>query len=119
MTLGRGPEVADVMAGASTATGRSHGRIQLQVLDYLYRSVEVARVLGTPADFVTIVEIAGHGASRSRVESMRRAAKSLADEGLVQLSYPYSPRSRSPRDGSTVNLILDVTARLAQPSERR
>jgi hypothetical protein len=73
-------------------TSRSHGRIQLQVLDFLYRCDEAARVCGDRVGFVTIVDIAGDGASRSRVESIQRAARSLADEGLVLLREPASAR---------------------------
>jgi hypothetical protein len=74
-------------------TRRSHGRIQLQVLDFLYRCDESARIHGDRAGFVTIVDIAGDGASRSRVESFQRATKSLADEGLVVLGGLASARS--------------------------
>jgi hypothetical protein len=74
-------------------TSRGHGRIQLQVLDFLYRCDESARACGEHVGFVAIVDIAGHGASRSRVESIHRATKSLADEGLVVLQGQASARS--------------------------
>jgi hypothetical protein len=87
--------------------------MQLQVLDFLYRSEEVARVGGKQVDLVGLTEIAGEGASRSRVESIRRAAKSLADEGLVMLSPPAALRTRSPHGGGFMRPLHEVTARLA------
>jgi hypothetical protein len=82
-------------------TSRSHGRIQLQVLDFLYRCDESARICGDNVDFVTIVEIAGAGASRSRIESVQRATKSLAEEGLVLLRDPASARSAAWLQGAS------------------
>lgn len=120
MTLGRGLNVAVVSGyGGSIAMSRSHGRIQLQVLDFLYRSDEVARVRGDQVDFVGLIEIAGKGASRSRVESVRRATKSLAAEGLVLLRYPYRSHAESPRGASVVNRAYDVTARLTTSTDWR
>ncbi len=64
---------------------RGHGRIQLQVLDFLLRHDQSARARGEKTDYVPLDEIAGLGASRSRIERIRQAAKSLAAEGLITL----------------------------------
>jgi len=64
---------------------RGHGRIQLQVLDYLLRHDQAAHARGEVTDFVSLEQIAGVGASRSRIERIRQAAKSLAAEGLITL----------------------------------
>jgi hypothetical protein len=66
---------------------RGHGRIQLQVLEYLLRFDEDARARGEPGSYVAVLDIAGRDASRSRLESVRRAVKSLGDEGLIRLQY--------------------------------
>jgi hypothetical protein len=64
---------------------RGHGRIQLQVLDYLLRHDQAARARGEVTDYVSLEEIAGVGASRSRIERIGQAAKGLAAEGLITL----------------------------------
>lgn len=118
MSLGRGLD-AGGLATAGESSTRNHGRMQLQVLDFLYRSEEVARVRGKHVDLVGLTEIAGEGASRSRVESIRRAAKSLADEGLVLLRPPALLRARSPHGGGYERPLHDVTARLALHADRQ
>jgi hypothetical protein len=112
VSLGRGLDVGG-LATVGESSPRNHGRIQLQVLDFLYRSEEIARVHGKQVDLVGLTEIAGEGASRSRVESIRRAAKSLADEGLVLLSPPAVLRARSPHGGGHVRPLHEERARLA------
>jgi hypothetical protein len=118
VSLGRGLDGGG-LATVGAANTRSHGRMQLQVLDFLYRSEEVARLGGKPVDLVGLTEIAGEGASRSRVESIRRATRSLADEGLVTLSPPVALRTRSPHGGGFVRPLHEVTARLASYPDGR
>jgi hypothetical protein len=99
---------------------RGHGRIQLQVLDFLLRYDEATRARGSDDVYVTIVEIAGVGASRSRVESVRRAAKSLADEGLIMLSSDDSQRSTGgDRRMGPVRPSSGLAARLASQEAER
>jgi hypothetical protein len=74
---------------------RGHGRIQLLVLEYLLRFDEDARAKGEQGSFAAVLDIAGRDASRSRLESVRRAVKSLADEGLIRLQYRDSHRAGS------------------------
>jgi hypothetical protein len=64
---------------------RQHGRIQLQVLDFLYRLDELPSDDNTHDEFVSVIDIAGPGASQSRIESVHRATRSLAGEGLLTL----------------------------------
>jgi hypothetical protein len=93
---------------------RGHGRIQLQVLDFLVRHGESARARGEANAFVSIAEIAGVAASRSRTESVRRAVKSLAEEGLILLRADTPHRSTGPRNSlSQVHPDGGLMARLA------
>ena len=84
----------EVPVMAITSSHRSHGRIQLQVLEYLYRNDASVRTCGGHVEFVAIDDIAGEGASRSRVLSIRRATQSLVEDGLVLLSEPASDQRR-------------------------
>jgi hypothetical protein len=77
---------------------RGHGRVQLQVLDFLLRSDESARARGEQEAYVSIADIAGAAASRAKVESVRRAVKSLAAEGLILLRCDGSPRPAAEND---------------------
>jgi hypothetical protein len=63
----------------------SHGRIQLQVLEFLLRDEEHARARGDKPRFVALIEIAGDGATRARIEAVLRAAQTLAEQGLITL----------------------------------
>jgi hypothetical protein len=93
---------------------RGHGRIQLQVLDFLLRYDESARARGDHNSFVSIAEIAGAAASRSRTESVRRAVKSLADEGLIMLALDTPHRSAASRNSlSRVHPDRGLMARIA------
>jgi hypothetical protein len=104
----------------AAAVCRRHGRIQLQVLDFLYRSVELSRFRGEQIAFVPVIDIAGHGASRSRIESVRRATKSLADEGLLLLELEDASRAPERSGSRSVHLHeADLMARLATSSDRR
>jgi hypothetical protein len=97
---------------------RGHGRIQLQVLDFLLRYDESARARGDDNSFVSIAEIAGVAASRSRTESVRRAVKSLADEGLILLRVDTPHRSTGSRSSlSRVHPDRGLTARLANAED--
>src|SRR5580658_4595870 len=97
---------------------RGHGRIQLQVLEFLLRYDETARARGHQDAYVAIADIAGHGASRSRIESVRRAAKSLAEEGLILLRTDDSrSRATGERRLGAVGHSYGVVARLATPSD--
>jgi hypothetical protein len=98
---------------------RGHGRIQLQVLEYLLRFDEDARARGDESAYVAVLDIAGPAASRSRIESVRRAAKSLADEGLILLRSDDGQRatSRSGRLSSVQHQSRGQVARIAAPSD--
>jgi hypothetical protein len=97
---------------------RGHGRIQLQVLEYLLRYDESARARGHQDAYVAIADIAGRDASRSRIESVRRAAKSLAEEGLILLRSDESrPRAAGARRLGSVGHSYGLVARLASPSD--
>lgn len=99
---------------------RGHGRIQLQVLEFLLRYDEAARAHGDTNAYVAIVEIAGVGATRSRIESVRRAAKSLADEGLILLGSDESPQPASrDRRLNSVNHSYGLMVRLATHAEEQ
>lgn len=100
-------------ARRSAAMSRGHGRVQLQVLDFLLRSDVSAHARGEEATFVPIADIAGPSASRSRVESVRRAVKSLAAEGLILLRCDGSPRSTSTNDEGLADHDGRLMARLA------
>jgi hypothetical protein len=99
---------------------RGHGRIQLQVLDFLHRFDEDARARGDGDAYVAVLDIAGQGASRSRIESVRRATKSLADEGLIVLRIDdrHHIASRAGRL-SAVHQSRGLLARLATPTDTR
>jgi predicted alpha/beta-hydrolase family hydrolase len=74
---------------------RGHGRFQLQVLEFLYRRHDAHDRQFDPSPAATIVNIAGQGASRSRIESLQRAATSLADDGFLvrrELTYDLAKR---------------------------
>jgi hypothetical protein len=97
---------------------RGRGRIQLQVLDYLLRYEQDAQVEGDDDAFVPLADIAGDGASRSRVESVLRAAELLADEGLITLRRDYLRRPPSPAGSSVrANDGYVLMARLSTPSD--
>jgi hypothetical protein len=85
----------------------------LQVLDFLLRSEQSARAAGAEEAFVSISDIAGPAASRSRVESVRRAVKSLAAEGLIRLRCDASPRPASDDADSLASRDGRPMARLA------
>lgn len=92
---------------------RGHGRIQLQVLEFLLRFEDEADAQGEHHSFVPVIAIAGPSPSRSRIESIRRAVKSLADEGLIELSTDDSSRSGShARQLSAVGASSGLMARL-------
>ena len=99
---------------------RGHGRIQLQVLEFLLRFEEDALARGEHGAYVPLIAIAGDAPTRSRVESLRRAAKSLADEGLILLRSDDPGRSGSPAGRlSAVGASYGVLAGLAtEPAER-
>jgi hypothetical protein len=104
----------------STTMSRGHGRVQLQVLEFLLRTQEAAGARGEQDVFVTISTIAGDGASRSRIESVRRAAKSLADEGLIVLSSDHSRRLTSAEQRlGAMNHSHGLLARLATPADQQ
>lgn len=63
---------------------RGHGRRQRQLLVQLRRYEIVARELGFPT-WCALTVFAGEQPSRADVESLRRAARTLAKEGLVLL----------------------------------
>lgn len=99
---------------------RGHGRIQLQVLDFLLRHDEAALARGDNAAYVSIVDIAGAEASRSRIESVRRAMKSLADEGLLRVWSEESPRPTArDRRLSSVSQSNGLMVRLATHADER
>lgn len=96
---------------------RGHGRIQLQVLEFLLSYDESARARGDHDAYVSIAEIAGEAASRSRVESIRRAAKSLAEEGLIVLRTDVSRPAPRDRQLSSVHASYGLMVRLAAGSD--
>jgi hypothetical protein len=99
---------------------RGHGRVQLQVLEYLLRYDEAARGRGDQDAYVTLSDIAGAGATRSRIESVRRAAKSLADEGLILLRSDSARRGpAADRRLGPVNHSQGLLARLATPADQQ
>ncbi|HTW21662.1 MAG TPA: hypothetical protein VME70_15815 [Mycobacteriales bacterium] len=92
---------------------RGHGRIQLQVLEFLLRFEDEAQARGEPEAYVPVIAIAGQSPSRSRIESIRRAVKSLADEGLIELHTDDSSRPGSTgRQLSAVGASSGLMARL-------
>jgi hypothetical protein len=97
---------------------RGHGRIQLQVLEYLLRFDEDERARGQYGSYAAVLDIAGRDASRSRLESVRRAVKSLGDEGLIRLQYRDAQRATSYR-GAAGRIGRDyvLMARLASEAD--
>jgi hypothetical protein len=97
---------------------RGHGRIQLQVLEFLLRFEEDAQARGERDAYVPIAAIAGPSPTRSRVESVRRAVKSLAEEGLIVLRSDNGDGSGGPgRRLSPVGTPHGLLARLATAAE--
>lgn len=78
----------------------NHGRVQLQVLEYLHRDAEFARAAGIDVPFVPLTDIAGVSASQARIDSVIRAVRSLASRGLIELRDNSLPRSSADRDAS-------------------
>jgi len=69
---------------------RGHGAIQRYVLDALDRHAALCRTRGTldgENDYLAVVLLAGEEASRARVEAVRRACRTLRDEGLLELTH--------------------------------
>ncbi len=68
---------------------RGHGVRQVQALAFLERLARVGVWLGDDDSDVwaPVIDIAGEGASRADIESVRRAVRQLAADGLVELRY--------------------------------
>jgi hypothetical protein len=64
--------------------GTGYGSSQRAVLE---RLTEVDNTFGHVAQWQSVAELAGDGASRARRESLRRAVRSLERDGLVSTSY--------------------------------
>jgi len=64
-----------------------------QVLEYLRRYETICMRLGASRAFIPIVSVAGEDATRSETESVRRACKTLAKAGLIDLTRDVGPSS--------------------------
>jgi len=97
----------------------NHGRIQLQVLDYLLAHYQETPG-GGAAVLVTIEALAGPAASRAKIATVRRAVRSLAAEGLIVVEDTIPPRSPPSGEQATVTHARSVLmVRLARPPSSR
>jgi hypothetical protein len=98
----------------------THGRVQLQVLDFLLRHDEQVQAGRGVDPFVALVDIASGSASSARMLSVHRAAISLAEEGLIVLHVDGSaPTAASADRALRAGQAQLVTARLARPGDQR
>jgi len=72
---------------------RGHGVQERRVLESLRRHETVCMRLGAAGTYLPIAAIADEGAPRSQVESVRRACKTLAKAGLLDLTRAAGPSS--------------------------